>query len=141
DRELIEECVLIHARETLGQMHVLTRALEGELVGEIPRLDHQSLALPMAAVAARPLTDGWRKMRASVERNHAGVMEHLGENHHVSGSLRDLVIVVVGAAKHGRAIVAHEDTTRAERLGLYGIVGTPALSRRGTLGGSPLALR
>src|SRR5713226_735974 len=38
DRELIADRVLVHAREALGQMHVLARALERELVREIRRV-------------------------------------------------------------------------------------------------------
>src|SRR5438128_1465802 len=142
DCELIADRVRIHAREALGQTHVLARALERELVREIRRFDNQRLALPMTAVAPRPLTDVWRQVRTSVERNDADVVEHLGENHHVSGHLHDLVVVVVGPAEHWRPVAVHQDTTRAERLVLDGIVGaTPALSRRCTLGGSPLSFR
>src|SRR2546428_2711019 len=139
-REVIADRVLGHAREALGQTHVLARALEREFVRQIRRFDHQRLALPMTAVAPRPLPDVWRQVRTSVERNDADVVEHLGENHHVSGRLHDLVGVVVGPAKHWRPIAVHQDTTRTEWLVLYGIVGaTPALSRRCTLGGSPLS--
>src|SRR6266566_1580761 len=142
DPELIADRVLGHAREALGQTHVLARALERELVREIRRFDNQRLALPMTAVAPRPLADVWRQVRTSVERNDADVVEHLGENHHVSGRVHDLVGVVVGPGKHWRPVAVHQDTTRTERLVLYGIVGaTPALSRCCALGGSPLAFR
>src|SRR6266850_3077533 len=56
DRELIADRVLGHAREALDQTHVLARALERKLVREIRRFDHQRLALPVTAVAPRPLT-------------------------------------------------------------------------------------
>src|SRR5207302_251073 len=142
DRELIADAVLVHAREALGQPHALARALERELVREVRRVNDQCLTLPMTAVAPGPLPNAWRQMRTSVQRNDANVVEHLGENHHVSRSLHNLVIVVVGAAQHGRSVVVHQDTARAERLVLYRIVGpASALSRGCTLSGSPPALR
>src|SRR5206468_5586071 len=111
-----------------------------ELVREIRRFDNQRLALPTTAVAPRPLADVWRQVRTSVERNDANVVEHLGENHRVSRRLHDLVGVVVGPAKHWRPVAIHQDAARTERLVLYGIVrAAPALSRRCTLGGSPLS--
>src|SRR2546427_6476233 len=98
DRELIADRVLGHAREALGQTHLLARALERELVREIRRFDNERLALPMTAGTSCPLPDVWRQMRTSVERNDASIVQHLGKNHHVSGSLHDLVVVVVGPA-------------------------------------------
>src|SRR5262249_6666822 len=49
DRELIAERRLVEAGEALRQAHVLTRALEGELVGEVRGFDHQGLAVPTTA--------------------------------------------------------------------------------------------
>src|SRR5262249_23784118 len=49
DRELIAERILGDAREALGQPHVLARALERELLGEVRRFDHQRVALPTTA--------------------------------------------------------------------------------------------
>ena len=93
DRELIKERVRIRAREALDQTHVLARTLERKLVREIRRFDNQRLALPTTAVAPRPLTDVGRQMRTSVQRNDADVVEHLGENHHVSRNLHNLIVV------------------------------------------------
>ena len=95
--------VLGHAREALGQPHVLAGALERVLAVEIRRLDDQRLALPVAAVASRPLTDVWRQVRTSVERDDADVVDHLDENHHVAGRLHDLIVVVVGPAQASAA--------------------------------------
>ena len=142
DRELITDRLLVDAREALGQPHVLARALKCELVGEIRRFDNQRLALPVTAVAPRPLPDVSGQMRPAIERNDADVVEHLGKNHHVARHLHDLVRVVVGPAKHRRTVAVHQDAAGAERFVLDGIVGAaPALSRRRALGGSPLSLR
>src|SRR5436189_5953310 len=69
-------------------------------------------------------------------------MKHLDENHHVAGSLHNLIVVVIGARKHWRPIAIHKNAPHAQRLVLYSVGGgAPSLCRLGTLGGSLLSLR
>ena len=68
---------------------------EGVLAVEVGGLDDQRIALPMVAVAARPLADVLPQTRAPVQRDDAGVMKHLRQKHHVVAILDDMVVVVV----------------------------------------------
>ena len=123
-------------------MHIRAGSLEGRLVGEIGGLDDQRVAFPTAAVASHPLADVWRQMRPPVQRDDADVMDHLDENHHLSGRLHDLIVVVVGPGKHRRSRTIHDDATYTQRLVLDRIGGTPhSLSRFCALGRSLLSFR
>ena len=123
-------------------MHILAGSLERRLVCEIPGFDDQGVALPAAGRASHPLADVFRQTRTPVGRDDADVMDHLDENHHVSGRLHDLIVVVVGPGKHGRPVAVHDDAAHAQRLVLYGVGCAPhSLSRLCALGGSLLSLR
>src|SRR5213593_1118290 len=95
DRESIPEGAGVHAREAFDDAHVLARPPEWILAVQIRRLDDEGIALPMTAGIAHPLAHVLRQRRPAVERNDAGVVDHLDENHHVSRALDDLVIGVV----------------------------------------------
>ena len=54
-------------------------------------------------------------MRAPVERDDAGVVDHLVEDHHGVGRLEQLHVVVVGARRHRRPAVEAQDAALRER--------------------------
>src|SRR2546426_12111788 len=84
-------------------MKVPAGSSESSLVGEIGGFDDQSVAFPMASGIAHQQTDILRYMRPSIQRNDARIVDHLDEDHDVTGRLHDLIVVVVGAGKHRRA--------------------------------------
>jgi hypothetical protein len=93
-REPIEQRVGVDASEALDDVQVLARTAEARLVGEVRRVDHERVAFPASDRVAHPLAHGCRQMRG-VHADDAGVVDHLGENHHVRRRLHDLVEVVV----------------------------------------------
>src|SRR6185503_1681323 len=68
------------------------------LVAEIRRIDDQRIAFPTAARVSEILADALVEMRASVQRDDAGFVNHLVENDHAIRTLHDLDIAVVGGA-------------------------------------------
>ena len=96
----------------------------------------------MTEVVSRPLTDVLWQTRTRVQRDDADVVDHLDENHHVSGRLHNLIVVVVGAGKHWRPRAVHDDATHAQRQVLHRVGGgTHSLSRLCACCRSPLSLR
>src|SRR5262249_8413307 len=83
------------AREALDEAQVLARAPEFALGGEIGSLDDQGVSFPPPARIAVPLPDARIEMRWSVNRNDAGVVDHLAQNHDMSRRLKDLIVAVV----------------------------------------------
>src|SRR5262249_53261203 len=83
--ELITNGVISDAGEALDQAHLFAGSLECRPIRKVRRLDDQRLALPSAAGASRQLTDVSRQWRPLIQRDDANVMEHLDENHDVSG--------------------------------------------------------
>src|SRR4030095_1437228 len=71
DRELISDRVLVHAREALDQVQVLTGPLERVLAVEIRRFDDERVPFPTPAIAAGPLPNGRWKLRTPIERDDA----------------------------------------------------------------------
>src|SRR5207244_10772790 len=59
-------------------------------ISEVRRFDDQRIALEVATRIPKPLPQVFVEMRALVERDDTGAMDHLGSNHHVSGALEDL---------------------------------------------------
>ncbi len=136
--KLIKNRVLVHAREPLGETHVLARSLECRLVREIRRLDDERFSFPPAA----ELPSSCRTFCGSCGRPSSGMMrgavEHLDEDHHVSRRLHDLIVVVVGAGEHRRPIAIHQDAPHAQRLILHGVRRrAPPFSRLRARGCSP----
>src|SRR2546426_4163573 len=61
----------------------------------VSRLDDQRASLPSTARIPEPAADVVWQMRTSIERDNASVVDRLRKEHDVSGSLHDLVVVVV----------------------------------------------
>src|ERR1051326_3949716 len=100
NRRPVQNCVRTSARESFHDMQIFRGSPESGLLGEIGGVDYQRVAFPMADRIAKPLADIFWGMR-STEANDAGIVHHLDEDHHVIGSLHDLVVVVVKNGKHG----------------------------------------
>src|SRR5215831_8215086 len=73
-------------------------------------------------------------MGTSVQRDDTCVMDHLDQNHHISGSLHDLVIVVVSGGKHWRSRGRPEETALGQRsvLGTVSGVQPPLCCAKGS---------
>src|SRR5262249_46138107 len=66
DRDLIFQSLWPGARPTLDQVQVLPRAEEIGFRAEVGHVDHERVALPMAARVAEPLADAGRQVGAPV---------------------------------------------------------------------------
>ena len=64
---------------------------------------------------AKPLTDVLREMRTPVHGDDADIVDLLGFNGHVSGTLYDLQIAVIARGKQGRPHACPSDTARLQR--------------------------
>src|SRR2546428_1172757 len=65
DRHRVLESGWARPRPALDQVQVLARALKIRFRTEIPDVDHERIALPMATRVAKPLADAGRQVRAS----------------------------------------------------------------------------
>src|SRR5437773_7229789 len=143
DRELIEQRVHVDTRETFDQTQVLAGSSEVRFIREIGCFDDQRVAVfPMATRVSQPLADVLRKMRATVQWDDSGVVNHLHQDHNRSRSLHNLVVAVVVRRKHWRSSLRHRETTLGQRSVLRTVEG--ATSSSGCLhaiGVSPLRLR
>src|SRR5438477_6185087 len=92
----------------------------------------------MPSRVSHPLTDVAGKMRTPIEWDDANVVDHLDEDHYVSGSLQDLIVVVVCARKHGRPCGGPQDAPLGQTAVLRTSCGT--LQNRGTCRGGLLSL-
>src|SRR5213082_3412230 len=108
-------------------MHVLARASEIGFACEIGGLYDERVSLPMAARVPHPLANTLRKMRPTVHRDDAGVMDLLIENHDVAGNLHQSKIIVVAGGCHWRTAIGSHNTT----LGHRAIFGALSGSRTG----------
>src|SRR6266850_1725505 len=81
--------------------HAATVQADTRLVGEIGRLDDERVAFPMAARIAHICADVFSGMRTAVERNDAGLMNHLGENGHKPWTLHNLGSIAVDHGEYG----------------------------------------
>src|SRR5438477_2409844 len=102
DREFVLKRVRGDAGEAFDHMQARTGPPEVEFGGEVCGVDNKRIAFPMPAGVAQPLADVLGEMWASVERNDAMFVDHLVKNRHISGSLDNLNIVVVGARNYGQ---------------------------------------
>src|SRR5262245_226331 len=92
-------------------MQRLAGSSEVRLFGEVCGVDDERIALPTASRVPSPLANVLGQMRTPVQRDHTSVVDHLVENHHVSGSLEKLNDIVIGTWKHRGSGVASQDTT------------------------------
>src|SRR5205085_5004871 len=88
--KLVENGVLAAACDPFSHVQVLG-SRERTQICEIGGVDHQSIALPVPDRVAHPLMDVPGQMRPA-QANDTGVMDLLGLNGHVSGTLYDLKI-------------------------------------------------
>ena len=144
DGELVVDRVGGHAREALGdrERRGIGPLKDHAFLGlEVRRLDDQRRAFPAAAGIAEPLPQVLVEMRAPVDRNDPGAVDHLGSNGHVAGTLEDLEVVVVDR-RQIRRHVGPDDA--ANRPGHVGVVvrqaGGEPCGGLGTRGAHPLAL-
>ncbi len=86
--------------------------LQARLATEVDCLDDERVAFPAAARVAGPLAQ--RGMRSAVGRDDAGVVHHLVDDHHVSGGLHNLQVVVVGARGHRRTGIEADEAAVGE---------------------------
>src|ERR1700686_4302913 len=90
-------------------MRIGAGAGQARFTSEIGRIDNESIPLPVANRVSPPLAN--TPMRTPIHRDDASAVDHFIENHHGSGSLEQLNIIVVGARNHGwPGIEAHETT-------------------------------
>ena len=109
-RELVEQRVGVDAGETLHQRPVPAGVPPGDMrpvVIEVHRLDHQRVAVPMAARITDVLPNpGLGGCGAAVERNDADGVHHLVHDRDMVRRLKQLHVVVVDARQHRRSRVA-----------------------------------
>src|SRR6266566_155438 len=129
DRELIEQRVHVDTRETFDQTQVLAGSSEVRFIREIGCFDDQRVAVfPMATRVSQPLADVLRKMRATVQWDDSGVVNHLHQDHNRSRSLHNLVVAVVVRRKHWRSSLRHRETTLGQRSVLRTVEGATSSS-------------
>src|SRR5690606_9009361 len=75
-------------------------------VSEVLGLDDERIAFPASARAAQPSLDRRRRVRTTVERDDARIVNLLGIDQYVIGRLHDLVVAVVARQQIGYAIRA-----------------------------------
>src|SRR5438132_11624479 len=109
--ELVEKRVFLGARDAFNHVQVLG-SREGSQIREIGGVDYQRIAFPMADRVAQPLADVLGQMGTPIQGNEADVVDLLGFNGHVSGTLYDLKIAVVAGGKQWRSHVRTSQTTR-----------------------------
>src|SRR5437899_6912189 len=112
--ELVKTRVLISAREPFNHVQVL-RPRERSPICKIGRIDDQRVALPAADRVAHPLADVLWQMRTPVEANDAGIVDLLGFDDDISGTLCDPEIAVVARGQQRRSHIIANHTTRAQR--------------------------
>ena len=66
---------------------------------EVGGLDHQRVAVPVAARIPQILAESGRQVRAPVERDDAGIVHHLHQDGDRTGRLDDLVVAVCSPAR------------------------------------------
>src|SRR5205814_9426548 len=76
------------------------RSAVGGLILEVGRLDDQRLAFPMAARVAHVGADALANVRARIDGNDAGLVNHLVANRDEAGALVDLIGAAVDRRHH-----------------------------------------
>ena len=99
ERDAVRQRVRSGAGEPLHQVQAVGGAAEVALGGEVLRLDHQRVAVPVAARVAVPLPDLLRQVRPVVERYEPRVVERLVDEGQVGRRLDDLVVGVRSGAE------------------------------------------
>src|SRR5262249_52873172 len=103
DGEFIEQRIRIGTRETFNEMQVLSRTSEVRFVGKIRGVDDERISFPMSTRVSHPLLDSLWKMRSSIHRNDARVVDLLVKDDDVSRCLYQLIVIVVAGRRHRRA--------------------------------------
>ena len=109
DRHHIFEGLRTRPGIALDHMEVLARALKIRLRAEIGDVDHQGVALPMAAGVPVPLADAPRQMRAAVHDDvalAALALAHVVEHRHSARRLHDAAEAVAADLRHARGQAA-----------------------------------
>src|SRR5262249_41090985 len=109
--KLIQQCGLVQPFKPLGKFHVLARTTEWRLVGEIRRLDHERVSLPVSAGIPLPLTNSLRKVRPRLERYEPNFVAHLDIESNISWTLHNLSVVVVCRRRHRRSSALQDQTS------------------------------
>ena len=100
-REVVQQGVLVDAREPLYHLQIARSADVGGRVVEVGGLDDQRVAVPPADGVAGPTAHVVRRVFA-VDAHDAGVVNHFRENHHMARRLHDALVVVVQRRQHRR---------------------------------------
>src|ERR1700674_2632036 len=82
--------------------------------GKVSDVNHQRITLPMTARVSSPLADALRCVRTSIRGNNANRVVHFVENGHVSRSLYNLHIVVIGGRQHRHSFLRQNQTAGAQ---------------------------
>src|SRR5580700_4146302 len=104
NRHLVFEGVRPSTCPALAEMQIFARALEIGLGTEVRHVDHERIALPMAARVAVPLADAGRQMRASIHDDVALpplALTHVIEDRDTARRLHDPAEAPGRAAKFG----------------------------------------
>ena len=94
------------------------RSSELALGRKVAGLDHQGVAFPPASRITVPLADRRRQMGTGVDRDDAGIVCHLAEDHDMVGRLEDVLVAVVARAQLRNAEVG---AAMAEREALRSV--------------------
>src|SRR2546423_3753085 len=106
NRDLVREGRWPSARPALNQVQVLARSKDIGFRTEVGHVDHERVALPMAARVPEPLADVGRQMGASVHDDVALPplsLTHVVEDRDAARGLHDPAEAAGVAAKHNRA--------------------------------------
>jgi hypothetical protein len=88
--------------EAFDDMHISVGAVKAGFVHEVRRIHDQGVAVPMTNGVAVPQAHIRREMRAAIQRNDAGVMNHLDIYRYLILCLNDPVVTVVIVRSHRR---------------------------------------
>ncbi len=94
----------VYASDSLGrsQAAAVRAAADARPVREAPAFDDQGVTVPVAATVTRELLDVL-EVRPVVERNHAGLVNHLVRDGNRAGTLEDADAVTVDCCAHAAA--------------------------------------
>ena len=105
---------------------------EARSIREVAALDHERVAFEVAAARALEASDILVDVRPGVERDHAGLVDHLVGDRHLGRALEDPDAVAVDDGTHA-AVDAEADAAVVERevLELVERTGPEAATARG----------
>jgi hypothetical protein len=124
-RNLVEPGIVVQANDPLRGFHLIARReaiagrrpLDGEVdqrivdrpaVRVVGRLDHERGAFPSASRIAEPLLDAGIQVRAAIDRDDPCLVDHLGDEDHVTRRLLDVESAVVSVRHHHRRHAARD---------------------------------